>query len=605
MCGIAGIIHHNNNHDVVPEVHRILKYLAYRGYDSSGISALNTSVSPHTIVTKKVLGHPNNLQIPCNMRSHIAIGHNRWAAIGDAKDINNVHPINTENISLVHNGNIENYQSLAAKYGFTLKSQTDSAVIAQLIEYFLTHDNLSPMEAVSQAVAELVGSFAILVIFKNIGNGSAFIAAIRASSLVFSYTESRIIVASDPNAISHLTEEIVHLQDNDIALLDHENKGYIINNINEGLGIHRKTSKIQILKEDMLSTNNLNTNCDNMFAEMSEQPESMMRTLLHLEKDQINLSHVAELLRTKYILLVCCGSSYFAAIIAKYWFESYLYKSVKVEIASEFLYNNAYLDDSYVVIFISQSGQTADTLQSIRYARTRCRTVSLTNVMHNPIAELSHYPIFTKAGAEIGVASTKTFTTQLFALLYIIHYTCNGNIGVNFLDIIQTAEKVIKEYNTLFCNISKVIAKTNNLLLIGRHASYGVALEGALKLKELSYIHAEAIPAGELKHGSLALIDKNVITIAMAPTNAYFSKLLTNVEEIRARQGKVILFTDEDSLDKVTNIANHTMVLPRTNTFSMPFIYTIPLQYISYYTAKELNNNPNMPRNLAKSVTVE
>ena len=594
MCGIFGIFTSNTAVDIASQLISRLELLEYRGYDSSGIAIIPNNSDE--ILVYKELGEISQLQkfITNIPKSNFGIGHVRWAAIGQANDINNAHPHKSGNTALVHNGNIENYRELAEKYNLNPIPNSDSLTLTKILDSQLSQNiNTDPLIVISNILQEIRGSFALLIISKYFPK--SMVVAKRGSPISFAHNSDTLFISSDPSTLKG--NKITDLCDGDIALLT-PSSSHIINNFSL---VNRK--QYCISDDPYCNSENNNAKNGHMLQEILYQPTALQDTITYLSSNK-DITKIIELLTSKQIIFVSCGSSYFASVITKYWFEKHLNTSVKVEISSEFASNNSYINQNHFVIFISQSGQTADTMSAIESVRNRTTTLSITNTPNSPINKMTHLSLITQAKVELGVASTKTFTSQLITILFLLNHI-KPELGIPLHEIPYQVDQLIPIISQSAENISSLLSKEKNILIIGRGLSYAVALEAALKLKELSYIHTEAIPAGELKHGSIALIDENILSIALAPNNNHLTKIATNAENIYARKGRIISFTDKSSQSYFTNTASYSFILPETNDFSFPFIYTLPFQLISYYTSRSLGNNPDKPRNLAKSVTVE
>lgn len=602
MCGIVGIVAKDKN--IVPIVLEGLKNLEYRGYDSAGISA----ILENKITTIKASGKISALEglLKQNkLEAYTAIAHTRWATHG-APTKENAHPHATSKVSVVHNGIIENYLEIKEELisrGTNFYSETDSEVIPNLITHYM-NEGISELKSVTMAVSKLKGAFSIAVIFAE--NPGQIIAARKGSPLVLCYGEGFNAVASDAYALSFVTNKFTYLEENDIALVTNE-KVEIFNNDS-------------LIRRNIVSIENKNVAVGKgsfehfMLKEIYEQPSIISdtikaNTLEKLSGIKIDFNTLSK------ISLIACGTSYYSAMLAKYWLEKMIDIPIEIDIASEFRYRNAKLPKNGLCIFLSQSGETADTLAALRYAKLKEQlTLSIVNVKQSSLDRESDFSLYCCAGPEISVASTKGFTSQLTVLLllslYITHKitkTANQALLEKF-KIVESIPGRLSE--VLNCDsqiklIAEDISKHRNVLFVGRNYIFPIALEGALKLKELSYIHAEAIAAGELKHGPIALIDESTPVIALAPYNSLFEKTFSNIQEIAARKGTVISFSSHEGSKHLKEITKHQLSISQADELIEPIIYAVPMQLLAYYVATILGKDVDQPRNLAKSVTVE
>jgi glucosamine--fructose-6-phosphate aminotransferase (isomerizing) len=615
MCGIIGGICRNN---ITPILIDGLKKLEYRGYDSAGIIVLTKN---NKFNRSRSVGKINNLEQKIKNKkttfdSKIGIAHNRWATHGEPSN-RNAHPHICNNvISVVHNGIIENFAKLKAKQkkkGYKFTSDTDTEVIVHEIhEYLQSEKNL--VKAVQKAVKNFEGSYGIGVISNQYPN--QVVAVKNNSPLIIGIGKDGNFIASDQMALINVTKKFIYLKDGDIANIGIDSISIFDKNCNP---IKRQT-KISKLKSGQISLGNYK---HYMQKEIFEQPQAIQDTLeSRITKKSVLASafgYQAEKIfsKIKHIQIIACGTSYNAGLVAKYWLEGIAKISTNVEVASEYRYRNPIIFDDTLFIFISQSGETADTLAAIKTVKKldkKIYTLSICNCAESSLTRESKLTFLTHAGPEIGVASTKAFTTQLasLALLTVVIGKCHNKISK------QQEAKIVDGLNKLPGLISKTLkqeeqikqlAKTFknkfNAIFIGRGSMHAIAMEGALKLKEISYIHAEAYPAGELKHGPIALIDKDTPVIAIAPKNDLLDKLKSNLQEVKSRGSKMIVFEDEKS--QITKMQNMTIIPTTTNlgVITAPIIFTIPLQLLSYHVALIKKTNVDQPRNLAKSVTVE
>lgn len=609
MCGIVGIIAKKN---VVPEILEGLKKLEYRGYDSAGISLIQDD---HIATTKKQ-GKIANLELAISKNkkftSSIGIGHTRWATHGKPSEENS-HPHLSEDVAVVHNGIIENYQELKEKLqksGVKFVSQTDTEVIPHLISLHLKKSK-DKKQAVLDAIAELHGAFALAIIFK--GDEDFMAIAKKGSPLLVGFGENENYVASDYFALDALTDKISYLEDGDVGFLNSKEI--------EIFDKHSKkvTREVKIIEKDVAKVSKENF-AHFMQKEIFEQPR-VIKDILdnYVSGENIILPNFPfDLKEIDKITIVACGTSYYAGMVGKYLIESLARINVEVDIASEFRYRGAAFAQNNLNIFISQSGETADTIAALKYAKEKGqKTLGIVNVAMSNMAYLSDAIIRTIAGPEIGVASTKAYIAQvtvlvLFAieLAYLkksIDQKTKKELILNLYNLPKKIEKIFaKETLNEIKSVAKTIKKYQSLIYIGRGISYPTALEGALKLKELSYINAFGIAAGELKHGTIALIDKKMPVIAIAPNSELFEKSASNIEEVVARGGKVILIGNKKGAKDLKNLIHKSVILPEVeNVIEEAILSVVATQLIAYYTANYKGHDVDQPRNLAKSVTVE
>lgn len=614
MCGIVGYI---GNKEAYPILIKGLKRLEYRGYDSAGVALIGEQ-GMHVHKKKgKVADLEQHIGLEL-VNGNMGIGHTRWATHGQPSDINS-HPHMSGNgrLALIHNGIIENYDSLKKeleKRGHKFQSETDTEVLIHLIEEIQEKAGLSLNEAVRQALLEVVGAYAIVILDQE--NPSQLIAAKKSSPLVVGLgEEGEFFIASDATPIVEYTRNVVYLEDGEIAILHRENGMKLINIKNE-----TKTPYVQELE---LSLEALEKGGYEhfMLKEIFEQPRSVhdsMRGRLNSGKGIISLGGIKDyenkILEAKRIIIVACGTSWHAGLVGEYIFEDLARIPVEVEYASEFRYRNPIIDESDVVIAISQSGETADTLAALELAKSKGATIlGICNVVGSTISRVTHGGTYTHAGPEIGVASTKAFTAQVTVLALMAL-----RIGHKKGQLEESRfRRIISELDQIPAKIEKVLSKNDkikdiswqykdstNALYLGRGYNFPVALEGALKLKEISYIHAEGYPAAEMKHGPIALIDEEMPVFVIATKDASYEKVVSNIQEVKARKGKIIAIVTEGDTT-VKQMADHYIEIPDTEDCLVPLLSTIPLQLISYHVAVMRNCNVDQPRNLAKSVTVE
>jgi len=612
MCGIVAYIGDKKAFPIlVSGLHR----LEYRGYDSSGVALLNGDLRQY-----KCKGKVADLEAFVegkDLSGTIGIAHTRWATHGEPNDVNaHPHLSQSKNISIIHNGIIENYKVLKEELlsrGYEFVSDTDTEVVAHLIEDIYQSEDVDLVEAVRIALNQVVGAYAIVVISKE--NPDLLIAAKKGSPMVIGIGDNEFIVASDATPIIEYTRKVVYLEDEDMAILrrGQEIQMKTIANVEHSAYVQELTMNLNVLEKEGYE--------HFMLKEIHEQPTSVresMRGRLQASKGIVRLGGVsdyhAKLKNAKRIIMIACGTSWHAGLVGEYLFEELTRIPVEVEYASEFRYRNPIINEDDVVIAISQSGETADTLAAIKLAKEKGATIlGICNVVGSSIARETHAGSYTHAGPEIGVASTKAFTAQVTVLtlmaLEIAHR--KGTITkTRFVELLneldQIPEKIQEVLKTedAIKKIAKKYKDSRNFLYLGRGYNFPVALEGALKLKEISYIHAEGYPAAEMKHGPIALIDEEMPVVVIAPRKGNYDKLVSNVQEVKARKGKIIsIITKGDK--EVKQLSDYSIEIPDVEELFVPFIATIPLQFLSYYIAVYRGCNVDQPRNLAKSVTVE
>lgn len=607
MCGIFGVVAKDN---IVNTLINGLKKLEYRGYDSSGVAIINQESQ---IESCKAQGKIKSLEEKIsvtNLSGNIGISHTRWATHGKPNEVN-AHPHFNKNFAIVHNGIIENYKTIKAELieqGYDFKSDTDTEVIPYLIDSYYQEDQ-DVMAAIRKAIDKIKGAFALGILFKDKQN--TIYAAKRGSPLAIGLSEQSSFLASDAYAMSEYVDKICYLDDDDIAVIETDN---VTIYDKEGSLCHRDTSVINVMSHQITKDNYRHF----MLKEINEQPlvvANIMRTYCNRNNNAIIFKNVSyDFSNIKNITFVACGSSYYAALIAKNWFENIANVSCKLEIASEFLYIND-SNNSDLVIFISQSGETADTLRALKMVKeTNIPTLAITNIEKSSMALNADYLINLLAGPEIGVASTKAFTAQLIILSLLALKIADKKSALNSEQLQEFCKSLRRVPNQMAESIKqeKEVAKVanslkhiDNILYLGRGTSYGLAREAALKLKELSYIHAEGIAAGELKHGPIALIDKNLFIVSLLPNDEVLEKTLSNLQEVNARDGKIIVITNEETCDRVEDLAVETITMPNISSFTAPIVYSVPIQLLAYHVAVLKGTDVDQPRNLAKSVTVE
>ena len=614
MCGIVAYV---GKKEAYPIVLKGLKRLEYRGYDSAGIALLNEG----EINLYKRQGKVSNLETYAsafNLSGHAGIGHTRWATHGAPNDVN-AHPHHSTDgkIVLIHNGIIENYDSLRKElmnHGYVFKSETDTEVLVHLIDDIQKNEQVPLAEAVRLALHSVVGAYAIVVMSKDEPN--QLVAARKSSPLVVGIgTEGDFYLASDATPIVEYTKRVVYLEDEEIAVVDLKDGLKIFNIKNQ-----EKTPYIQQL-ELQLEALEKGGYEHFMLKEIHEQPRSIkdcFRGRLNTDEGWVSLGGIKEyeqkMINAPRIVMVACGTSWHACLVGEYLFEDLARINVEVEYASEFRYRNPIINENDVVIAVSQSGETADTLAALELAKAKGATIlGICNVVGSSISRITDAGSYTHAGPEIGVASTKAFTAQVTVLtlmaLSLAHKKgtlSESKFHTMLAELEAIPEKVQKvlETNKLIEEIAETYKDAGNALYLGRGSSFPVALEGALKLKEISYIHAEGYPAAEMKHGPIALIDENMPVFVIATQGTSYEKVVSNIQEVKARKGKIIAIVTEGD-QQVREIADHVIEIPETDEHLVPILATVPLQLLSYHIAVMRGCNVDQPRNLAKSVTVE
>ena len=611
MCGIVGII---GNEAAAPQLVSALKRLEYRGYDSAGVATLEHGV----LTRRRAEGKLKNLEqrlVREPLAGTIGIGHTRWATHGRPTE-NNAHPHATDKLAVVHNGIIENFAELRRDLegkGAKFATETDTEVVAHLVTEEMKR-GASPVEAVKRALPRLRGAFALAFLFS--GEENLLIGARKGSPLAVGFGEGAMFVGSDAIALAPFTDTVSYLEDGDWVIVTRQ--GAEIHDA-AGAVVHRDVLKSQASVMLIDKGNHRHF----MAKEIHEQPEVVGHTLsnyLDMAAERVALPKALpfDFKKLDRISIAACGTAYYAGMVAKYWFERFAHLPVEVDIASEFRYRDAPLLPGNLSIFVSQSGETADTLASLRYARERKQHVlSVVNVPASTIARESDIVMPTLAGPEIGVASTKAFTCQLAALaaLAIAAGRARGVLSPSdeqrLVHALIEVPRHLAEALALEPHVEQLardLSKSRDVLYLGRGTSYPIALEGALKLKEISYIHAEGYAAGELKHGPIALIDETTPVVVIAPHDRVFDKTVSNMQEVAARGGKLILVTDAAGAEAATAAKCEplaTLTLPAVPATVSPLVYAVPVQLIAYHTAVLLGTDVDQPRNLAKSVTVE
>ncbi|MDR1235758.1 MAG: glutamine--fructose-6-phosphate transaminase (isomerizing) [Holosporaceae bacterium] len=586
MCGITGVVGKPNS-NVVEKIMAGLEKLEYRGYDSSGIAV----VCDGRIERLRAVGKLRNLKAKLEQSSlsgSVGIGHTRWATHGRPTE-NNAHPILSENVAVVHNGIIENYKELKfdlQKDGFIFETETDTEVIAHFLQQKLS-EGFSPRESFEKLLKTVEGSYAVAAIFSFLPD--TILAARRKSPLVVGFGEN-ICIGSDLSSVLSC-DEVVYLEDGEYAEISENN----------ALFFDREFRPMNPTKQKI--TENLE-NIEKgeyeyyMFKEIMEQPSAIRKTILNNKITENIFGGVSR------ILILACGTSHYAGIVAKYWFEKFLKIPTDVEIASEYRYRSPIIGENVLVIAITQSGETIDTLEATEYVRkcSNSRVIAIANVKNSAVSRIADFVFYTEAGIEIGVASTKAFTAQLTILAELAFHN-HDFLTKQFQNLPTLCEEVL-DLRAEIKYLAEKISSASSAVYLGRDTLYPIALEGALKLKEISYIHAEGFAAGEMKHGPIALIDDTMPVICLCPRNELFEKTASNIQVALARGKNVIIFTDSEG-SRLLPSGTTKIILPKISEEFAPILYAIPLQLLAYYTALLRGEDVDKPRNLAKSVTVE
>ncbi len=606
MCGIIGVL---GNHEVAPILVDALKRLEYRGYDSAGIATVNGGRLARRRAVGK-LAELSDLLVHEPLVGKSGIGHTRWATHG-APNVENAHPHRTGGVCVVHNGIIENFQELRralASDGITPTTDTDTETIAMLAQSYLLKGH-SPQVAVENTLARLKGAFALCFLFE--GEEDLMIAARHGSPLAIGYGDGEMFVGSDAIALAPMTNRICYLEEGDYAVITRSGAEIFDG---DGVLVNRE---IRVIRGDQ---NRIDKDGYTHFMEKEiyQQPSVLGAALSHYIPDGATIDLAgAEIDFTKIdrLTLVACGTAYFACLTAKYWFEKLARIPVEIDVASEFRYREPPVPPRTMALFVSQSGETADTLAALRYCRHKADHIwSVTNVAESSIARESDVSLPIHAGVEIGVASTKAFTCQLTVLLMMALKAAEdrGELGADqraeLISQIRNLPSLINltlDQSDSFRNVAGALAEARDILFLARGIMYPLAHEGALKLKEISYIHAEAYAAGELKHGPIALVDDKVPVVVMAPRDALFDKTISNVQEVMARKGRVILLSDQEGVSQAGEGIWQGVKMPECHDIIAPIVYAIPAQMLAYFTAVAKGTDVDQPRNLAKSVTVE
>ena len=614
MCGIVGYIGHK---EAFPILIKGLRRLEYRGYDSAGVALINENGDLNVYKTK---GKVDNLVEFCNDKDTtgcVGIAHTRWATHGEPSSVN-AHPHYSEskNLAIIHNGIIENYADLKEKLlakGVHFQSDTDTEVLVQLVEYIMQRKGFDLLTAVQTALYQVIGAYAIAIVDKREPN--QIIAARKQSPLVVGIGDGEFFLGSDATPIVEYTDQVVYLEDGNIAILRQGEELRVVDVLDRKLHLDVQTVDLNLGQLEKGGYPHF------MLKEIFEQPECLtncMRGRVNVDMDNVVLSSVIDykeqLLQAKRFIIVACGTSWHAGLIGKQIIENYCRIPVEVEYASEFRYRNPVINEDDVVIAISQSGETADTLAAVKLARDNGAFIyGICNAIGSSIPRATHTGCYIHVGPEIGVASTKAFTGQVTVLTMLALALAKekGTIRPErYMEIVRELHAIpdkmreVLKLNNRIADLSRMFTYARNFLYLGRGYSYPVALEGALKLKEISYIHAEGYPAAEMKHGPIALIDSDMPVVVIATHNAMYEKVLSNIQEVKARKGKVIAIVSEGD-DTISRIADEVIELPSTIECLEPLLATIPLQILAYHVAVCKGLDVDQPRNLAKSVTVE
>ena len=606
MCGIIGVL---GQHEVAPTLVEALRRLEYRGYDSAGIATVNNGVLDRRRAVGKLV-NLSDLLVHEPLAGKSGIGHTRWATHG-SPTTDNAHPHQAGPVAVVHNGIIENFRELReelAGYGINFVTETDTETVALLTQHYM-ESGLSPADAAEKTISRLDGAFALAFLFH--GEEDLMIAARKGSPLAIGHGSKEMYIGSDAIALAPLTNRITYLEEGDRAVLTRDSL-LIWDNAGHQVGREMRVIEIDTAKVDKAGSDHY------MAKEITEQPAvvgAAVNNYLPAGGDQIALpGGNIDFSKIERLSMVACGTAFYACLTAKYWFEKLARIPVEVDVASEFRYREPPIPKQTAALFVSQSGETADTLAALRYCAGKAdKILSVTNVAESSIARESDqtYPIF--AGVEIGVASTKAFTCQLTVLLSLALKAARDRGTMSETELKDAANamrsapgllNVALEQSDAIKHHARKLSQARDILFLGRGLMYPLAHEGALKLKEISYIHAEAYASGELKHGPIALIDKKVPVVVLAPSDELYDKSISNMQEVMARSGKVLLISDRKGL-KIAGDVWGEIVMPECDPLITPIIYSIPAQLLAYHTAVAKGTDVDQPRNLAKSVTVE
>jgi glucosamine--fructose-6-phosphate aminotransferase (isomerizing) len=604
MCGIVGVL---GNHEVAPQLVEALRRLEYRGYDSAGIATVNAG----TLDRRRAVGKLVNLSdllVHDPLAGKSGIGHTRWATHGAATTAN-AHPHRSGPVAVVHNGIIENFRELRDEVlaaGLTLDSETDTEIVAQQVRMQMDR-GLSAVDAARETLARLTGAFALCFLFE--GEDDLIVASRRGSPLAIGHGDGEMFVGSDAIALAPMTDRITYLEEGDFAVVTRA-----------GAQIYDAAGRLANRAEQRIQLDSTRIEKAGykhfMAKEIAQQPVVIAEALAHYAgASGLNLPKDVDFTGVDRLTLVACGTASFACLVAKYWFEQLAGLPCEVDIASEFRYREPPLSETSWALFVSQSGETADTLAALRYATGKvAKVVAVVNVPTSSIAREADLALPILAGVEVGVASTKAFTCQLTVLALLALKAAQDRGRLDAAAVAQHLKDLAALPGLMnhamglsgdIATIAEDLAEARDILFLGRGAMYPLALEGALKLKEISYIHAEGYASGELKHGPIALIDKDVPVIVMAPRDHLFDKTVSNMQEVMARHGKVLLISDARGVREAGQGTWRTLTLPETSPLFAPILYAVPAQLLAYHTAIAKGTDVDQPRNLAKSVTVE
>lgn len=606
MCGIIGVL---GKHQAAPLLVEGLKRLEYRGYDSAGIATVHDG----QLDRRRSLGKLVNLSdalVHEPLAGTSGIGHTRWATHG-AANTSNAHPHRRGQVAVVHNGIIENYRDLRAflaKHQITPETDTDTETVAMLCNWHIAQ-GLSPVEAAKATIAKLEGAYALCFLFD--GESDLIVAARKGSPLAVGWGDGEMFVGSDALALAPMTSEITYLEEGDIAILTRAGADFL-DEAQQPVTRERRTVELSATTADK------GTHRHFMSKEIAEQPDVLASAIKYYTDNREGrhlLESGVDFTRFDRIVMVACGTASLACFVSKYWFEQMAQIPVEIDIASEFRYREPPLNARTLTLFVSQSGETADTLAALRYCTDKAdHILSVVNVPESSIARESDLALPIRAGIEIGVASTKAFTCQLTVLLCLALKAAHdrGHLDdaalAQHLDAMRQLPSLMNAAlarESRIETIARRLSEASDVLFLGRGAMYPLAHEGALKLKEISYIHAEAYASGELKHGPIALIDKDMPVVVLAPTDALFDKTVSNMQEVMARHGQVLLISDSDGIAQARDGLWDSVTMPAVDPFLAPILYAVPAQLLAYHTAVAKGTDVDQPRNLAKSVTVE
>ena len=607
MCGIVGIL---GNHEASPILLDALKRLEYRGYDSSGIATINDGVLERRREIGKLVNLADKL-VHKPLKGKIGIGHTRWATHG-SPTVANAHPQKTGKVAVVHNGIIENFKKLRDELisdGAVFQSETDTETVAQLCMSFINNGD-NPAIAAKKTLDRLEGAYALCFLFHD--NDNLLIAARKGSPLAIGHGNGEMFVGSDAIALAPMTNQVTYLEEGDLALITRESLEIFDF---DGRAIERNRQTLDLNAQNVAKGNYKHF----MAKEIAEQPSVLADAIqqnLNSTRNKLEISNLElDFSSINRITLVACGTAFLACNVAKYWFEKIARISIDLDVASEFRYREPPVEKNNLAIVVSQSGETADTLAALRYCnKNEMKTLGIVNVDESTISREASLALQIHAGPEIGVASTKAFTCQLTTLYFLAIKAAKdkGNINskqeAKLIKSILQLPSMIVDALSLEAEIKQTaqdLSKASNAIFLGRGAMYPLASEGALKLKEISYIHAEGYASGELKHGPIALVDENMPVVVLAPRDELFEKTVSNMHEVMARGGKVLLITDAEGADEAQDGTWKTIIMPKIPNDLAPILYSIPVQLLAYHTAVYKGTDVDQPRNLAKSVTVE